>query len=65
MNMRTLAFALALILLGGVLHAATPAGVTHEKDIVYGRKCGLALTIDVMQPVTPNGCGVLALISGS
>ncbi|MDF9833633.1 acetyl esterase/lipase [Ereboglobus sp. PH5-5] len=64
MNIRTIAVALALILLSGAIHAASPVVVTHEKDIVYARKFGLALTIDVMQPARPNGRGILALISG-
>lgn len=64
MNIRTLAFTLVLLLLNGALHAASPAAVTHEKDIVYARKYGLALTVDVMQPAKPNGRGILAMISG-
>lgn len=33
-------------------------------DIVYGRKFGLALTLDVVRPEKPSGVGVLALSSG-
>lgn len=32
-------------------------------DVLYGRKDGLALTMDVFQPEKPNGIGVVLLIS--
>lgn len=36
---------------------------TRTEDVVYGRKHGLALTLDVFAPVTNNGCGLLWLVS--
>ncbi len=33
-------------------------------DIVYGRKFGMALTLDVVRPEKPSGVGVIALSSG-
>jgi len=33
-------------------------------DVVYGRKFGMALTLDVVKPEKPSGTGVLALSSG-
>ena len=33
-------------------------------DIVYGRKFGMALTMDIIKPERPSGVGVLALSSG-
>jgi acetyl esterase/lipase len=33
-------------------------------DIVYGRKFGMALTLEVVRPPTPSGVGVIALSSG-
>jgi hypothetical protein len=30
-------------------------------DIVYGRKFGMALTLDIVKPEKPCGIGVLAL----
>ena len=33
-------------------------------DVVYGRKFGLALTLDIVKPERPSGVGVLALSSG-
>ncbi len=36
----------------------------RTEDVVYGRKHGLALTMDVFQPAKPNGCGLLFLVNG-
>jgi len=33
-------------------------------DVVYGRKFGMALTLDIVKPEKPSGIGVLALSSG-
>ena len=33
-------------------------------DVVYGHKDGLAMTFDVFTPATPNGAGVLFMVSG-
>lgn len=38
---------------------------THTKDIIYGRKFALALTLDVLKPTkNPNGLGVIFVVSG-
>lgn len=37
---------------------------TRTEDVVYGRKFGMALTLDVIQPANPNGFGILFMISG-
>jgi acetyl esterase/lipase len=37
---------------------------TTLSDTVYGRKFGLALTLDIVKPAIPSGVGVLALSSG-
>lgn len=34
------------------------------EDVVYGRKFGTALTLDVFQPENPNGFGILFMVSG-
>ncbi len=34
------------------------------RDVVYGHKDGLALTLDVHRPAQPNGAGVIAIVSG-
>ncbi len=38
--------------------------VRRTEDVVYGRKFGVALTMDVFQPANSNGCGILFLING-
>lgn len=45
---------------------ARPPAYTRTEDVVYGRKFGVALTLDVFQPtaVKPNGYAVIALVSG-
>src|SRR5262245_57495542 len=34
------------------------------RDVVYGRKHGMALTMDVVKPAKPNGVGLLVMVSG-
>jgi acetyl esterase/lipase len=43
---------------------AQQAAYTHKEDVIYGRRDGMALTMDVFQPENPNGIGVLVMISG-
>ncbi len=52
-----LAVALALSL-------SQPPGFTRTEDMIYGRKHGTALTLDVFTPAKPNGRGVVAVVSG-
>ncbi|CAN5525945.1 hypothetical protein BH10PLA1_BH10PLA1_19610 [soil metagenome] len=33
-------------------------------DVIYGRKFGMALTLDIVKPQSPSGVGVIALSSG-
>jgi acetyl esterase/lipase len=56
---------LAAALLGGDCVRADP-GYTRTRDVIYGRKAGLALTMDVFAPppAKSNGVGVLAIVSG-
>ncbi|MGL4551541.1 MAG: prolyl oligopeptidase family serine peptidase [Gemmataceae bacterium] len=37
---------------------------TRTRDVIYGRKFGLALTMDVMTPKKANGLGVVFVVSG-
>src|SRR5688500_1550241 len=41
-----------------------PPAYTRKEDVVYGRKFGLALTLDVFTPAKPNGRGVILCVSG-
>ena len=48
----------------GIADDGQVQGVRRTEDVVYGRKFGMALTMDVFQPAKPNGCGVLFLVNG-
>jgi acetyl esterase/lipase len=37
---------------------------TRTRDVVYGHKFGMALTLDVMKPAQSNGAGVIYMVSG-
>jgi acetyl esterase/lipase len=45
-------------------HAQSPVDFTRTEDVVYGRKFGFALTLDVIQPKQPNGYGIISIVSG-
>lgn len=57
-------FALLLLISSLTSHAQTPAEFTRTEDVVYGRKFGVALTLDVIQPSKPNGYGIIYMVSG-
>ncbi len=43
---------------------AADAAFTRTEDVIYGRKHGVALTLDVVQPEKTNGAAVLFMVSG-
>lgn len=45
------------------LDAAEP-NFTRQEDVIYGRKFGTALTLDVFTPQKPNGAAVVMVVSG-
>ena len=45
-------------------HAFAGDAVKIEPDVIYGRKDGMALTMDVITPAKPNGAAVLWIQSG-
>src|SRR5437660_11829076 len=53
----------ALILLAGLGHARAQEN-PRIRDVVYGHKFGMALTLDVVKPAKPNGAGVIYVVSG-
>ncbi len=56
---------LTLILLGcSAAFDAAGADFTRTEDVVYGRKHGMALTMDVFRPAQTNGYGVILMVSG-
>jgi acetyl esterase/lipase len=61
----TLALTLGTLLLGCSASRAQEAGHTRRQDVIYGRKAGTALTMDVFTPQTgANGAGVIFVVSG-
>src|SRR4051812_49385654 len=40
------------------------AAFKRTEDVIYGRKFGTALTLDVFEPEKPNGFGVIFMVSG-
>ena len=46
------------------LRAQESPALARTEDVIYGRKFGTALTLDVFRPAKPNGCGVVYLVSG-
>jgi acetyl esterase/lipase len=56
--------ALLLTTVGGRGRLAAQ-GNTRQRDVVYGRKFGMALTMDVWKPGKQNGAGVIFLVSGA
>jgi len=53
---------LAAVLTGWQSSAAAP--FTRTEDVIYGRKFGTALTLDVFQPAKTNGVGIIFMVSG-
>ena len=46
------------------VRAQTTANYTRTEDVIYGRKFGVALTLDVFKPEKPNGAGIIYVVSG-
>jgi acetyl esterase/lipase len=61
--MRLLWFALAALLVFCTTAWAQDAP-NHLRDVVYGHKIGVALTMDVFKPAKSNGIGVIWIVSG-
>jgi acetyl esterase/lipase len=64
--MRAIKPALCALLLLSISCAWAQTNVSYHRteDVIYGRKFGTALTLDVFQPPKPNGLGIIALVSG-
>jgi dipeptidyl aminopeptidase/acylaminoacyl peptidase len=64
-----LSVALALSVIGapGTLGTAQTSApeYSRQSDVIYGRKFGLALTMEVLVPANTNGLGVLWVVSSS
>jgi acetyl esterase/lipase len=46
------------------LRADEPPAFQRTEDVIYGRKFGTALTMDVFTPAEPNGVGLIFVVSG-
>jgi acetyl esterase/lipase len=56
---------LLVLSVGSLARADEPQNYTRTKDVIYGRKFGMALTMDVFVPKEKaNGIGVIAVVSG-
>lgn len=59
------ALLLSFVLLGSLALAADGPNYTRTEDVIYGRKFGMALTLDVIKPKeNPNGLGIVYCVSG-
>jgi acetyl esterase/lipase len=63
----SVALALSVICAAGALVRAQTgvAEYSRQSDVIYGRKFGLALTMEVFAPAKPNGLGVVWVVSSS
>jgi acetyl esterase/lipase len=55
---------LTLVALAPLVYAESSATFRREEDVIYGRKDGVALTMDVFKPQEPNGHGIIFIVSG-
>src|SRR4051812_44271558 len=62
MAKRFLSTLISLVLFG--LLVAPAADFKRTEDVIYHRKFGTALTMDVFQPSRPNGLGIAFMVSG-
>ncbi len=53
-----------IISLAFLSSAQTNVNFKRTEDVIYGRKFGTALTLDVLQPEKPNGYGIIFVVSG-
>lgn len=55
----------AIVLLIGSIARADGPSYTRQEDVIYGRKFGMALTMDVFRPTgMANGAGIVVAVSG-
>ncbi len=54
----------SLLLFGVMTSAASSAEVSIKADVIYGRKDGMVLVYDVLQPANANGAAVVYMVSG-
>ena len=62
--MRKILVLWALVLFQGTVFTQTQPELRRTEDVIYSRKFGTALTLDVFQPAKTNGAGVVFMVSG-
>ncbi|MCE9534360.1 MAG: alpha/beta hydrolase [Planctomycetes bacterium] len=63
--MRNILLSFIVFLLGETILHAEDANYTRKEDVIYGRKFGLAMTMDVFTPKKDaNGLGIIMCVSG-
>ncbi len=62
--MRSLRLACCVLFLGLFAVHAEDQSAYNRTEVIYGRKSGVALTLDVIRPAKPNGYGVIFMVSG-
>ncbi len=62
MNRRLLCVVVALLGMG--TSRGEEGTGQRTRDVIYGRRDGLALTLDVFRPAKPNGAAVVMIVSG-
>jgi acetyl esterase/lipase len=62
--MRSLPLACWILFLGLFAARAEEQPAYTRTEVIYGRKSGVALTLDVIRPAKPNGYGVIFMVSG-
>ena len=61
---KTLLSAFVLLLALSCTWGQTNVDFKRTEDVIYGRKFGTALTLDVFQPRQTNGVGIILMVSG-
>jgi acetyl esterase/lipase len=65
MRCATLAVCLVTTLASGVNAQVSSPNPARQSDVIYGRKFGVALTMEVFRPASRNGIGILWVVSSS
>src|SRR5207237_4795859 len=63
-RVRFLVSAFAAVIVSAGSSPAFAQQSARIRDVVYGHKFGMALTLDVLKPTKPNGAGVIYMVSG-
>ncbi len=62
--MRSLHLVCCALFLGLFVSQAEDRPDYARTEVIYGRKSGVALTLDVIKPAKPTGYGVIFMVSG-